>query len=103
MLSLSTFVSQPSATTPLQSARSTCVQESMAQVPPSHVVVVFEGAVHATPQAPQSTSVSSDVSQPAIDASQSPHRASQTISQVPIAHVALAFGKGPHGTPHPPQ
>lgn len=97
------FASQPSATTPLQSARPGCVHVSMWQVPPLHEVVVPVGIGQITPHPPQCVSDSSDVSQPGIAASQSPQRALHACSHVPLAHVAVAFGKGPHVAPHAPQ
>jgi hypothetical protein len=96
------LASQPSLTTPLQSANPGS-QLSIAQLPVAHVSAA-RGSEQAVPHVPQSDVVRSEVSQPVSGApSQSSKPTSQlTISQLPVVHVSVALLRE-HAIPQPAQ
>lgn len=94
--------SHPFAAIPSQFARPGS-QLTIAHAPIAHVSLAYERA-HATPHAPQSESVRSDVSHPLPTLpSQSAHPGSHAaIAHAPPLHAATAFA-GAQARPQPPQ
>jgi hypothetical protein len=95
--------SQPSAATPLQSAKPAS-QRPTTHAPPSHAAVALASA-QVLPQRPQLVAaVSRLVSQPLVPLpSQSPKPAAQVKPHAPAVHAGVALAGDGHARPHTPQ